>query len=693
MKRVISLLLCIVLWISSTNIVLAKENKEDVYTTISVEFSDNIGVIEDLQIMIKNNHVYANAEQLGVRLGYEIKILEEYVAIYNQRASQTIPYSLTAFYYGSTKVAHMLFYQMVENYEAPFETVKNENGIWIPLEYSLLLLNSSMLIVDNTILVDMPSKNIIDIFTDITKSKGKYDFNWQKDIGISEKNQNTMGKASFIVTTFDGILGMEGESWAQFVQSFALDSSSYDVKYGEELAKLFCTYSNKELKEATSNLKSTMSYFNGKGTIGKTISILEEYGDEKIGKLLERSEELKSKIDVNNSKSILSYNKAYQALENACDQADFFSDATDLYMQVGKEVQKATSLLDKFYKVAEVIGFATEFKNQDEFTVRALAEFVSNSASDGAMSKVMKESIKNYINILQTDIASYSFLRYLKENYDDLIFDAADLTSALPLSARALLLAWDIASKVFPFYENGLEHTDSFMLSMYAGILKADAFMAYESIKSFVFRDSSHINAEHLYKMSEYCYTYLKACYITRNAALGSLTDDMKKNFPNIIEYQNEINQEIASYLILLKNANVTNERGCYGFLLEDNRNYLKNYNEKALLKIVGVDSTSEIIENKSQREIITEHMEAETGLYCKWLMHGDFDKDGSEDAVVFVCTSDTDYSDGEVWYYSVTNKKLLFWLKPWEGALFYKVVSLIPMELVNKLIEILYEQ
>ena len=66
----------------------------------------------------------------------------------------------------------MLFTKMAD-YEAAFESVKNEKGAWIPLEQSLLLLNSSMLIVDNTILIDMPSKNIIDIYMDILKDNQK----------------------------------------------------------------------------------------------------------------------------------------------------------------------------------------------------------------------------------------------------------------------------------------------------------------------------------------------------------------------------------------------------------------------------------------------------------------------------------------------------------------------------------------
>ena len=125
MRRLISLILCIAMLISSSTVVLADESTEEVYNTVSVEFSDSIGNIETLQIMVKNDNVYANAKELGERLGYDVAISEEYVSIYNQDADETVPYGLTVFYYDSTKVGHMLFTQMVDSYEAPFETIKH----------------------------------------------------------------------------------------------------------------------------------------------------------------------------------------------------------------------------------------------------------------------------------------------------------------------------------------------------------------------------------------------------------------------------------------------------------------------------------------------------------------------------------------------------------------------------------------
>ena len=172
MKRFLSLFLSIAIVFSSVNIVNAQENVDIKYITVQVEFSDNIGTTEDLQFMVIGDNVYANAEELGTRLGYQVSISDTNVVIANREKSDTVPYGMTVFYYDSTKISHMLFTKMAD-YEAAFESVKNEKGAWIPLEQSLLLLNSSMLIVDNTILIDMPSKNIIDIYMDILKDNQK----------------------------------------------------------------------------------------------------------------------------------------------------------------------------------------------------------------------------------------------------------------------------------------------------------------------------------------------------------------------------------------------------------------------------------------------------------------------------------------------------------------------------------------
>lgn len=592
MKKIISFILCIAMLLSPVQVVFADENEEEFYNTVSVEFSDNIGNLETLEVMVKDDNVYANVEELAARLGYDVSISDEYVSVYNKEASENIPYGLTVFYYDSTKVSHMLFTKMVDTYEAPCETLKNENGVWIPLEYSLLLLNSSMLIVENTILIDMPSKNVIDIYMDILKNNQTYLFDWNKDFGYTEFDWKLVGSASHVVNMFNGLLKKDGATWVQFVQMFAMDSSSYDSKYSEAIAELFCTYSDSELKKEVSHLKEIMGHFNGSGTLGKTLKALEKSvpTDEDIGELQKVCKDLKNKIDEGNG-SVNAYNRAYQALENACDEATLFQNTAGVVLDVQKNVKNATGIVKKLFLVAEVIGYAKEFQNQDEFAVDSLTKFIQNKDSESVMSNAMKSGIEVYTYMLQTNILTYSALQYLMKNYDSLLMDAADLSSSFGTEATLVLIAWDLVQSANILnIGDKIKAADKFELATYSTIFQSDAFVDYQGIRDGVFSTEENITPENLYKVAQSCYAYLKFCYITRDAAIASLkakTENTQEAIQPLVDYQKSINEEIAGYLVQLKNVDTTNESKCYGFLPEDNVDYLKKYNSTAILEIV----------------------------------------------------------------------------------------------------------
>lgn len=104
------------------------------------------------------------------------------VSIYNNER-EDIPTGLTRFYYDDTKVIHVVFNREIDSYQAPFSSIKDDKGIWIPMEYSLLILNSSMLIVDDTVVIDIPTKSIVDTYLDIMKNNETYLFDWGRDFG------------------------------------------------------------------------------------------------------------------------------------------------------------------------------------------------------------------------------------------------------------------------------------------------------------------------------------------------------------------------------------------------------------------------------------------------------------------------------------------------------------------------------
>ena len=637
MKRVISFFLCAIMLMSSTYTALAKETTDISYNTLSVEFSDKLGTTEELNVMVTEEHLYVDAEQLGDRLGYQVEVGNEYVAIYNKNFSNTVPYGLTTFYYDSTKVRHMLFNKMVD-YEAPFKIVKNSDGVWIPFEFSLLLLNSSDVVLDNQVHIEMPQKNIVDIYMDILKNNDRYLFDWKSDAGASEGSIFAMGTGAYFVQVFSGILDKDGASWSQLIDSFYLKMDSYDRKYAESFARMFCTYSDEELTLNAKAMKEKMKPFNGDNWVAKSIKKVDDIIDDNIGDLSEKTADLKKKIDVENGTSVAKFNKSYQELDKMCNTADYFSDMTDPFLTASKEFKNVTSFLDVFYKISEVIGYASEFKNQDEFAVKSLDTLIKKSDSSCVMSKAMKDSMGDYKKTLETDIVAYSAYNYLMNNMTDLFTDTIDIsTTILDMDSKLYLLAWDIAKGAIPLVKNSLSNTDCFLQSMYAGIIQSDTFSTYINKRNVVFGDAKNITQENLYELSQYCYAYLKSCYITRDAAVGSLTEKTKKNNPTYESTQKMANQEIAKCLVKLKDADKTNKYGCYGFLPENNKQYLSEYDDGTLIQCVinGVDVNSvyqEYIKNKEYNDYIKDEWKSNNPSQYAII---DIDQDGENELII----------------------------------------------------------
>ena len=638
MKKIISILLSAIILLTTGTAYATETKSADIsYNTLPVEFSDNLGTTENLDAMVDDGHLYVNAKQLGERLGYQVKAGDEYVAIFNKEFSNTVPYGITTFYYDSTKVGHMLFNKMVD-YEAPFETVKNADGEWIPFEFSLLLLNSSDVVLDKKIHVDMPEKNIVDIYMDVLKNNDRYLFDWEADAGATPGSMFAMGTAANMVQIFNGVLDWDGASWCQLINSFSMDSSSYDAKYSESFAKMFCTYSDEELSRDVDAMKEKLKPFNGDNWVVKSMKQIDDAYDYKIENLSKKTADLKKKMVVENKASVDAYNKSYQELDKLCSRADFFSETTDPFVQVSKSFKEATGFMEAFYSVMEITGYASEFQNQDKFAVKSLDTFIKNSNYGCVMSKAMKDGLRDYKNTLETDIVSYSAYNYLMNNMGDLLKEGLDVsTTLLDTESKIYLLIWDISKETVPWVKNGLSNTDCFLQSMYAGIVQSDTFKSYIDKRDAVFKDANNITSKNLYEVTQYCYAYLKSCYITRDAAVGALTEKTKEDNPTYESTQKMVNQEIAKCLVKLKDADKTNKYGCYGFLPENNKQYLSEYDDGTLIQCVinGVDVNSiyqEYIKNKEYNDYIKDEWKSNNPSQYAII---DIDQDGENELII----------------------------------------------------------
>lgn len=660
MKRILALFIGIVLGIQCVIPIGIKAEPNDsvTYETITAEFSDSVGTTENINVMVADNHVYGNAEELATRLGYQINTSDEsFVTIFNKDNSD-LPYSLTQFFYNDTNVKHSLFTRVLDSYEAPFESIHNEQGIWIPLEYSLLMLNSGEMVVEDTMLIDMPEKKITDLYMDIMKANNTYLFDWGKDFGYTKTDVGIIGSSSHYVNQFNGLLEMDGDSWVQLIQTLALDSSSYDSKYGEDIAMLLCTESNGELKWIQEEAEKNQDLFSEDGKIGKLLSTYSESLDTDAEAMYETCNRVWEDLKSGNS-NLAIYNRSYDALEKAFDKKTWFSKTGQHILDVQGEVSKELPLLDIGAKIAEVAQYGNEFQNQDKFSLDALDCFLSTSSEGTISSEAMKKSMREYSNELKSNVVIYSATKYFKENVDAWIGDAIKDGKLLGSQANMALLAWELAADYIPFISNGLSAADKFELALYASVLQSDTFLNYQSYRNDTFADKN-ITSDKLYELSKYCYIYLKTCYITRGAAIASLdgkTESVKEQLKPLIEEQNNINDSIAGILLKLKDVKPENEKLIYGFLPSDNEEYLKKYNDEKILTLVkGSSSKKErykayaekIKEYEALYGVAKENMEREWYSFISGLSFiklVDFEHNSQEDLLLVYRTNvTTDY-------------------------------------------------
>ena len=599
MKKAISLFLALVMMISMSVPAFAAESSEEYYT-IQVEYSDNTGHQESLDIMIQNDNVFVDAEMLAERLGYTFGENGESAVIFNKDTSNNLPFGITQFKYNSTQVSHMLFNNMIDTYEAPFASVKNNEGSWIPFEYSLLLFNSGMMITDDAVLIDIPTKRIIDYFFDVAKNSTKYGFDWADDFGYTETDIKVLGGSSHLINVFNGVLGFDGASWASLFQQFAGSMDSYDKKYGENLAMLLCTESDKELQASIDQVDMFINLLDENGNLGEMLSSTSAMLDSQVGTLYENCEDILQKVKEGNS-LLVSYNKSYQALEAALDRQTWFSNTGGNILEVQKGISsaagKAFTVLDVGTKVLEVVGYAQEFQNQDHFSLAAFTHYLDTANNGLELPEKMKESMVDYSDALSDNIGEYMTKRFT-ENVGQWIIDEIPMHEVLGIQAAGALFAWDIASNTIPFISNGLSGADNFELALYSMVFQGDTFLNYLSKRDSVFANAENITAENMYALSQYCYIYLKSCYVTREAALASLankSDSTKEKIQPLIDYQNSINTEIAEIMVELKGANKTNDGCVFGFLPSDNEDYLDKYDDSQLIQWIETSIDAEI--------------------------------------------------------------------------------------------------
>lgn len=195
---------------------------------------------KDLDVMVKNKDVYVDAEMLAGWLCYKFEGDDEHIAIYDGENPENSA-RCTQFFYDTARVEHRLFSEMTDVYEAPFSSIRNDKGFWIPLEYSLLIFNCKNWISEKVILVDEPQKSLMDYFYEMMIHENPYHFDWYQDFSLWLRDRETDRNLSEQrVRMMNSLLGREGNLWAPSFQAYAMDFLDYNEKYAENLSLALC---------------------------------------------------------------------------------------------------------------------------------------------------------------------------------------------------------------------------------------------------------------------------------------------------------------------------------------------------------------------------------------------------------------------------------------------------------------------
>ena len=144
---------------------------DEEYYTIKTVVTD-YNKKQNLTLMTKDGHVYAEASGLAQLLGFTFGTNKDKFSIGN-REDDNLP-KINCYYTNNSDdvVRNVFLYHYT--YKAPFECIINENGYWVPFEYTIYLMNSSLVILDDYVLLERPHKNCIDIMFDEVTNRKRY---------------------------------------------------------------------------------------------------------------------------------------------------------------------------------------------------------------------------------------------------------------------------------------------------------------------------------------------------------------------------------------------------------------------------------------------------------------------------------------------------------------------------------------
>lgn len=576
-------MLAIVMTVSLAIPVFAEESKEPQYGTIKVEYSDARGTIENLDVMVLNGYVYAHMASFCERLGYQWQQENGLVTIYAAGIwYDEAPALAIHFRPGDTTVSYNPLCGIEIEYDAPTPFIENDRGIWVPLQYTLTLLGGSRNIAGDILVIQIPTANVLSVAAMIMNSGGVLSFDWVDDFGYSETATNVTDGAARVVTLFEGLLSFDGSAWTSFV-----DWNAFDKKYGKTLAALMCTYSSDELKDSIEEVEVMLDVFADDGALGSMLRTQEALIDSDVNAWEKICEEKLAQLKAGCG-TLPQYNMAYQQYERATKKQDLFSAVgADEIISIQDGLANATNALEWAKRIGYGVTYMAEFQQRDDFQATVLKNYFATRKDTDKLDDAAAKAIADYAS---SNIIEYTASKFFEEHALEILVDESGLDALMGVPANLLLLAWDIMSETIPFYSEGLDSVENREISNYAQQVQNDAYQNLNTLIASLRADTASISPEDCVQLAEYCYVYLKSCYIARSFAIESLegiSEETYKKLESKINAETDVNQKIVKYLSILGQADLENSCLILGFLPKNNRELLDMYSDADLVTIL----------------------------------------------------------------------------------------------------------
>lgn len=206
-------------------------------------------------------------------------------------------------------------------------------------------------------------------------------------------------------------------------------------------------------------------------------------------------------------------------------------------------------------------------------------------------------------------------------------------------------------------------------------------------------RDEGYSNKETLQQLqSLYTLYYRLIISFSQNFAI-SLDEFGGKNRDEWVEVfagktGGSYSNYAAAYLYMITNCTIT-PISDYSSNIDEYAELLRKYDpsvEVADDEHQNTEPTEYL--STSNNDFVTEIVESQTGLHCEWAVGGDFDDDGTDEIYALLCTSSSDYSNGQLWHFTSTENRCVFYIEEAEFEMICDIAKTIPDWLTVEIID-----